>query len=955
MLNNSFLYRIANAYYQHYESGISDFTFIFPNRRAGVFFEKFLSEISGKTIFSPEILTIESCFFHASEIKEIDRISLLIQLYQTYKEISGSTESFDDFAFWGEMLLSDFNEIDTYKVDAKQLFVNIKDLKDIDNNYDYITENQLNAINEFWGSFIKSNWSKSRTDFLELWEILLPVYEKLKDELLSEKTAWKGLIFRDITERLEKGEKFDFFENKKFVFVGFNALNPCEKSLFLSLNKYYETDFYWDYDSIELQDNDNPASLYKNENLSLFKSRLNIEKHDIPLKSKKIHLFNIPSSVGQSKYVNKILEDLYGDEINDKEFLETAVVLPDENLLLPVLYSLPPGISNVNVTMGYPLNLTPVAGLIEQIFDLRKKIRKHDFYHLSVLNILNQQFIHDIVDENVIKNLKNKINLKNLIYISENEFSNDPILKTIFRSELKAGCFSEYLLEILNLFFSNLFTDNQKDTTLEQAFLFQYITTVKRINEIFRTKLRDETMLPETEIKIIKKLTSGISVPFEGEPVNGLQIMGMLETRGLDFKNLIITSFNEGVFPANRNQETFIPFQLRKAYGLPTFELLDAITSYNFYRLIQRAENIFFISDSRNENGQSSELSRFYHQLKYLYKVDFIIEEIKYEVQLSQNEEIVINKTKQIQEKLFKYKEGNELALSASSIKNYLDCPLKFYFSEIEKIREQDVVTDDIENNVFGNIFHDVISGIYKPYKNRLIDADVVDKFIKDKDTTYKLTLDAFNKYFFKNTGDKYIPELKGNNLLISKIIEKYIEGVLLFDKKNTPFRYISGEERIYSYIDTKFGKINLKGIIDRIDERNDVLHILDYKTGKAENEFADMETIFNTEISVEKRSAYVFQILFYCYLYHKQFKSEKTIKPGIIKVKNIYQADFDFQVKEKSNNLLVIDYRDYEYEFVNLLKLCIETIFDPAISFGQTKNLDNCKYCSYKVLCNKQ
>jgi len=904
-------------------------------------------------MFAPYILTIESFFFNASDIKETDRISLLIHLFQVYRKISGSKETFDDFAFWGEMLLNDFNEIDTYKVDVRQLFTNIKDLKEID-QYDYITDNQLQAINEFWGKFVKENWSKSRADFLELWEILLPVYTQLKDELSVEKIAWKGLIFRDITVRLANGEKFDFFEDKKFVFVGFNALNPCEKSLFLSLQKQNETDFYWDYESELLNDAENPASLYMNENLKLFKSKFNIYTYNIPIQEKKIHLYNIPSSVGQSKYVNEILSDLYNSETVETKLLETAVVLPDENLLLPVLYSLPQQIKNINVTMGYPLQLTPVAGLIELIFDMRKKIRRNEFYHITVLNILNHQFISNTVNQDVIKTLKNRINQKNLIYIAEKEFKDDLVLSTIFLSAIKPNQFSDYLLNILNIFFKKLFDENIHDTTLEQAYLFQYITTVKRISEIFKTKLSDENIQLETEIKIIRKLTSGINVPFEGEPVSGLQIMGMLETRGLDFKNLIITSFNEGVFPSNRNQETFIPFQLRKAYGLPTFELIDAITSYNFYRLIQRAENLYFICDSRNENGQSSEISRFFYQLKYLYHADFIFEEIKYDVQLVNNENIAVIKNELVLSKLNGYKEGGVSGLSASSIRNYIDCPLKFYLSEIEKIREQDVVTDEIENNVFGNIFHDVISAVYKPFEKRLIDSEAIDKLIQDKQNINNLIIVAFNKYFFRSSGEKYIHELKGNNLLISKIIEKYIVGVLLYDKKNTPFQYISGEERIHDVISTRFGNINLKGIIDRVDLRNDVIHILDYKTGKAENEFTDIQTLFNSEISNEKRSVYVLQILFYCYLYEKKNKPDKTIKPGILKVKNIYQPDYDFHIKDNLNKQFISNFNEYHETYESELKLCIENIFDPKIPFSQTKEINNCKNCSFIELCNR-
>ena len=563
---NSFLHRIAQFFYSEYKDKISNFSFVFPNRRAGLFFQKYLSEIAQKPIFSPEILTINDCFAIASKLQPADRLSNLFKLYRIFKVQSGSDETFDSFVFWGEMLLSDFEDVDKYRVDAKQLFTNITELKQIDELFNVFSDKQVEAIRQFWNNFIPVTEGKSQEDFVSTWKILLPIYNQFQAELLTENTATEGMICRSVVDYLEANQDIPEFTGKQFVFVGFNALNPSEKKLMKELQKRGQADFYWDYEASELRDYENPASRFYAENQHIFHSKFTIEPVIESLNEKEIELVAIPSAVGQTKHVYSILNELYplDGKINHSNWINTAVVLPDESLLVPLLHSIPKQIGKVNVTMGFPLKSTPITGLIEHIFELQKRLRisgqRISFYHQTVSNILNHQYISTLCKKEA-NRLTHKITSNNLIYIDANELTINELLATIFIPQLNTQTFLPYLLKILRCL-QNAWqqaSDETHNYQLECDVIYQYYVTLNRMNDILNAKPIDVDLSLDTLIRLCRQLTIGITIPFVGEPLDGLQIMGVLETRGLDFENLIITSFNEGVFPKKSNSNSFIP------------------------------------------------------------------------------------------------------------------------------------------------------------------------------------------------------------------------------------------------------------------------------------------------------------------------------------------------------------------------------------------------------------
>ncbi|MDD4428156.1 MAG: PD-(D/E)XK nuclease family protein [Paludibacter sp.] len=960
---NSFLHRIAAEYYHHHKNDLSSFTFVFPNRRAGLFFQKYLYEIADVPLFSPAIITIESCFTESSGLQLADKLSMLFRLYHIYRSMSQSEESFDTFAFWGETLLADFNEIDKYRVDARQLFTNITELKEIDQVFNVFTEQQIEAIRQFWQHFEPIAKSKSQEHFIATWEILYPIYKQFRQELLSEHTGYEGMIFREITDRLKNKENISWFENRKFVFIGFNALNPCEKELMKELKKREQADFYWDYEANELRDTDNPASFFYKENTLFFKSTYEIPAQTEKLEDKQVELIEIPSAIGQAKQIYQVLQHLYPDS-GEQSYLKTAIVIPDENLLLPILYSIPENITKINITMGYPLQLTPVAGLIDHVFELQKRKRtvgeETMFYHLTVSNILNHQFIQLICGD-IIKSINDEMLRKNLIYVDVKTLQRNSLLSLIFNPDVDSDSLPDYLLSIIKLLYTawNKIKEKPSDYQLESGFLYQYYITINRISGILKTQAFDVRMQMETLIRLIKQLTLGISIPFVGEPLDGLQIIGTLETRGLDFENIIISSFNEGIYPKKSFSSSFIPYHLRKGFNLPTYEHQDAITSYNFYRLIHRAKRIFLLYDSRTDNGNTGEVSRFYQQLKYHYNLNINKKKVAYDVSIKAADIIQVEKDTTIQNKLKLYFETTNsdtaLSLSASSINTYIRCPLQFYFTYIEQIEPVDEVSERMETNIFGSIFHEVIASLYKPYTGRIITAEISDMLLKDEMYINKLISQAFAYHYFKHPKGSSV-ELIGNNLLISKVILKYIKGVLENDKKHTPFQYLGGEEFCKTKLPTKYGQVNLKGYIDRIDSKDGFIRILDYKTGSGSLEFKIWEDLFRHNQDPKKQAAHVLQTLLYGFLY-KNSAQAPIITPGIIYTKQIFNDNFSIQITykpDKKTKIPIDNYYDYEEDFISMLTTCVEEIFDPSIPFMQTQSAEACSYCDFKTICKK-
>jgi len=956
-----FLYQVASLFYEKWGAEVSRLAFVFPNRRTGLFFQKYLSEVADIPLFSPTILTINDLFIQLSGKQSADRISMLFTLYDIYIRQSGSTETFDEFLYWGEMLLNDFDDIDKYMANTRMLFSNVTDLREIENDFDFLSDEQIAAIRSFWSSFYPRGDTPNQQQFLAVWQVLYDLYEEFRATLAAEGKGYEGMIFREVVESMERGESPDL-PYEQIVFVGLNALSVSEERFLAQLQKRKIADFYWDYVSDKVTDPDNKASYFVSRNRKSFPSSMKLPPEE-KVKTE-IEVIGIPSGIGQAKHVYTLLSDWCKEaEMSSEEALRTAVILPDEHLLIPVLNAIPEQIRRINVTMGYPLAGTPVASLIEYILALQKNVRYIDrnplFYFRDVLPVLNHRYILSTSPE-IISSLVKEITENNKIYISHTELGKTPLLEILFTPVTGVEAFSDYLIKVLeelNKVMSALSDEEEEDAPqrtndLEQEFIFHYFTTVNRMKEVMKDARIE--MKIDTFFRLLKRVTDTITIPFHGEPLSGLQIMGVLETRALDFDRLIILSMNEGIFPQRKAANSFIPYNLRRGFGLPTYEHQDSVWAYHFYRLIERASHVSLLYDTRSNGLQTGEVSRFVHQLHYHYEVPMRDKLVVYNVSSSKTPPLAVPKREDIMRRLDAYRKGGSKAISASAINTYLDCPLKFYFSVVEGIREEEEVSETIESDVFGSILHKVMEELYKPFQGKMVTVDLLKAIRKDTALLTGAIARAFASEFFKT---EVVRSLTGQNYLIGEMIRKYVEKILERDGKLTPFVYIESERKINGLISlSDHSEIRLKGFIDRVDEVRDAIRIIDYKSGSGTTTFSSIESLFNKE--EKDRAKAVMQVFMYCWMYaHFTENKGKTIQPGIYYVRSLFSDPFDPSVYhriERGKSEKVEDFSGYAQAFEEGLRGCLDEIFNPEIPFTQTPTGKACSYCPFKGICGK-
>lgn len=963
-----FLHRIAETFLDQFGSTLYQHTFVFPNRRAGLFFQKYLAEIAGKPLFSPQIITINEFIEQLSSYQQVDRIELLVILYDLFIKIGQSDESFDDFVYWGEMLLSDFDDVDKYMVDAKQLFTNVTDLKSMEDHATYLTENQIAAIQQFWSNFMPYEHSETKKEFIETWQVLYPLYTQFREKLHSKDVAYQGMIYRDVAERAKNKENLNLPEGE-VVFVGLHALSTSEIELVQHLKTTGKADFYWDYESVYVADQANKASLWVERNRTLFPSKFAIESTDFTDKIN-IEVMGIPSGVGQAKHATTILDRLIdqGKIPNPSQAINTAIVLPDEGLLLPVLYSIPDSIDRINVTMGYSLSHSAIAALIKHLADAQRKVRVIDgerhYYFRHVVSILNNSLVKTAT-ESKSDELKDYILKNNLVLVPESILQNNPLFQLLFYPIKNWQAISEYLKQLLKAVYGYLTKATQEEIEgeitdeidekhfdvesidLEREFVVQYYKTIMRLEETLDKVTVNMTF--DTYFKLLDRLAISLSISFSGEPLSGLQIMGVLETRVLDFENIIILSMNEGVFPLKNTSNSFIPYTLRKGFDMPTYEFQDSLFAYHFYRMIARAKNVYMLYDTRSEGSQSGEVSRYFYQMKYLYpdKINLREQLFTYEVEAPQSETIIVQKTDRVWKKLSRFMSGGDSALSASAFNNYIDCPLRFYLMHVEELSEKEEVEESIEHAIFGSILHMIMQNIYNRYRGKVVTKDALNEIMKNDAYLTQQLEQAFATLYTKQP-DRPKP-LKGNNYLVGETLRTYIKQVLKIDAQLAPFKYIASERRFNQ--DHKVNEnlsVKFKGSIDRIDKINDVVRIIDYKSGKGDLNFKTIEDMFDA--SKNNRPKPILQVFIYAYFYHT-IDPNATLSPGIYFMRTSFQ---NFSSTVTCNKQQINDLTIYFEEFETLFNDKIAELFNRDIPFTQTPNKKNCDYCPFKDLCER-
>ncbi len=953
-----FLKEIADSLYKSHGQRISELTLVFPNRRAGLFFTEYLNRIITEPTFSPEIITIQELFSNISTLQNEDPLHLIFRLFKIYKELSGSKETFDEFYLWGEMLLHDFDQVDKYLVDAELLFTNITDLKEIDEHFNDWNDDRKEEIRSFWESLRSGDQKYDQKEFIRLWQILYPIYQRFKEELQSRNLSYEGMLFRDAVENGTNKLHY-YLTEREFVIAGFNALNSCEKRLFQALKENGNIRFYWDYDNYYLQDFSQEAGLFMRDNLKLFPQLELPYSTDGLQQPKKFEIVYSPSQIGQAQIAAKEISQL---KEHSTDFDTTAIVLCDEELLLPVLSALPKDIDKVNVTMGLPFKHTPLLSLISLLIALQKKSKIEGsnvlFHYKSVIDILNNQLIQSVypsecklIVENIVRN--------NLFAIPEVELATNELFRIIFVRRDTVSELPDYFLDIIHALFLFWEKSGGEDFASNyQEYLYQMYLSVSKLNNTLFTEGSEimgskDFLTKDTFYKFLLQYLSSLSVSFEGEPLSGLQVMGILETRTLDFQNIVLLSVNEGIMPKANVSGSFIPYHLRRAVGLPTFEEQNAMYAYYFYRLLQRAETVTFVYNSGNNGIRTGEKSRFLHQL--LIESPFEISESAVESTIDPAPfyPITIEKKGKVSEMLNDFLEQGR-KMSPTALDQYLQCPLSYYFKYIAGFVEEAEVSDEVDARMFGTLYHSVMETLYHPFLNNSIEENSLKSLIDDRQKIEDVIKEAFSKELFKSDAPMDDLSLAGRNILVFEVIIKMVIQTLKVDLKRVPFIVRGLEYKADAILPFSGGSkvVRIGGTIDRIDYISGATEIIDYKTGATEHGFGSVADLF--DIQAKKRNKAAFQTLVYGYIWDKLFPGSGAIYPGIYALKSIFKED-SIRLRCKVNGNTDVNYQDIKSEFEPLLTSLIEEIFDQEKPFIQTTVEEHCQYCNFTSICGKQ
>ena len=957
----SFLKLVAADLYKHTEGNLAHTAVVFPNKRAGLFFNEYLAQESDSPIWSPAYVSISELFRSLSPWEVGDPVKLVCELYKIFRRETQSTETLDDFYFWGEMLISDFDDADKNKVDTDKLFSNLQDLRNIMDDYTFIDDEQEEAIRQFFQNFSIERRTALKERFISLWDVLGNIYKGFRESLASQNIAYEGMMYRHVIEHLD----VDKLPYEKYVFVGFNVLNKVEHTLFTQLKDVGKAVFYWDYDEFYMKENrqavTHEAGEFIRRNLRDFPSPLSGELFKNLSKPKEVHYIASSTENAQARYLPQWIRN----NLTTPE-KETAVVLCNEALLQPVLHSLPAEVKHVNITMGFPLSQTPVYSFLIALLELHThgfNFKSGRYTFQSVVTLLKHPYTRQLTGQAEL--LEKELTRNNRFYPLPGELGKDEFLTRLF-TPLSGNLnlcirLSETLQQVAGIYQAN--TSGTEDTDafnqLYRESLFKAYTTINR----FRTLIEEDelTVQSETFRRLLVKVLSATNIPFHGEPAIGMQVMGVLETRNLDFRHLVLLSVNEGQLPKSGGDSSFIPYNLRKAFGMTTIEHKIAVYAYYFYRLLQRAERITLMYNTSSDGLNRGEWSRF--MLQFLIEWPHPITRQFLEAGQSPQgtSPITVEKTPDVMRRmqsLFDVRANPKAKFSPSALNYYLDCPLKFYYRYVAGLSAPDEVSAEIDSATFGSIFHYAAEHIYKDLTThgKVINKEALETLLRNEVKLQDYVDTAFKKLFF-NVPQNEKPEYNGVQLINSAVIARYLKQLLQNDLRYAPFTFIASEMEVDEPIDIQTPKGVIKsrigGIIDRMDSKDGTLRIVDYKTGGDADTPPYVESLF---IPDKKRSNYVFQTFLYAAIMCRKQPTMK-IAPALLYIHRAATETYSLVIQmgePRKPKEAVEDFSKYEKEYRERLQGLLEEIFNPEKSFAQTEIIEKCTYCDFKALCKR-
>lgn len=988
----SMLEYIAEDLIRRYGNDLSDVAVIFPNKRASLFLNEHLARLADGPLWTPQYITISELFRRNSKLSVADPILLICRLYNVYCKHTGNRNlTLDHFYNWGQLLLSDFDDLDKNMAPADKVFTLVSDIHELD-NADFLTDSQREALQHFFSTFTKDHTSYMKKQFLELWNRLEAIYNDYRDTLRSEGIAYEGMLYRDVAENTNLGENL---KHKCYCFVGFNMLQKVEQKVFMTLRKEGKALFYWDYDEYYLN-NDHEAGHFIKQYLSLFPNALDIDYKNIS-KPHNITYLSSPTEFMQANHVTQWL--LENDRY--KCGAKTAIVMCDEKLLLPVISSLPEEVNSVNITTGYPLIQTTIASFVELLIELQNEgfiIGKDRFRMKQVQKLLRHPLTNFLTDK--LDVLKQSLVENPDYYPSHDMLSIDEGTTLLFsdlesavkqfednQESLNAATHIVYLVRWLMIVVKRLAVAYEKqDKTIDNAVtceaIFRMHCILNRLYDLMVSGVLTVDII--TLRRLLSQIVSSTSIPFHGEPLEGIQIMGVLETRCLDFDHVLILSCNEGNMPKGEGDTSFIPHSVRKAYEMTTVEHKVGIYSYYFYRLMQRCKDITITYNNGTEGVKSSEMSRF--MLQYLVEGNSTITQkalLGGQETVGSKDMTEIEKTQEVEQRVMDYITNHNI--SPSSLSVYLQCPAKFFFKYIAGLYEldDDNAEELMDNRVFGNVFHKAAETLYKRVANSrgIVTRQALQSVADDANIQQQIIDEAFRTELFKSKDThSYVPQYNGLQLINRSVILRLFKDMVNHDLQYTPFGISGLEVPIYGKLkirlhDEKEYDLRIGGFIDRLDTicgEDGVrrMRIVDYKTGMPPKDakLNDVEAIFSPSDANSHLAGYFLQTLMYAHLVTHSLSSYKlkngsthdALNPESLPVSAALMYVLKLRYKDYNPTLKlgdeqISDFKVFENEYLEGLKNLIKEICDPTHAFKMKYNQQTCeKYCPFNMFCKK-
>ena len=873
----SFLEQVAEDLISRYGTNLSRVAVVFPNKRASLFLNEHLARLAGKPIWSPAYITISDLFRSHSSLQVADPILLVCELHRVFTACTGIDETLDHFYGWGQLLLSDFDDLDKNMAPADKVLANLRDIHELDDT-SYLTPEQTEIIKRFFSNFTEEHNSELKERFLRLWSKIGDIYKEYNAQLADKQMAYEGALYRKVAT-----DESIQFEYDTYAFIGFNLLQQVEQTLFRRLESQGKALFYQDTDEIP------PTH---------------------------INYISAPTENIQARYISQWLDS---NRINDGR--KTAIVLCNEGLLQTVIHCLPESVDKVNVTTGYPLSQTSIASLITTLINMQVhgySLRKQHFARRWIDTIKRHPYASLMPDD----------------FYALRYMEIQPLL--------------HWLLNITQTIATS--KSPVIDSPLDTESLFRMYTLLNRLSGLVDSGSLAVDVI--TMQRLISQLIDSTSIPFHGEPAEGIQVMGVLETRNLDFDHVLLLSCNEGNMPRGVNDTSFIPYALRKAYGLTTVDYKVAIYQHYFHRLLQRAKDVTILYNNATNDGKTAEMSRFMLQLMVENKIPISFYTLKAGQTPQLHAPKAIEKTPEvIQQMEHRFIDANGV-ISPTAINTYIRCQLRFFYRYVCEITEPDSTEDDlIDNRLFGNIFHKAAQLLYQRFAQSTITSMMIDDMLKEQVTIERCVDEAIKQELFKiEDPSRPLPPLDGLQLINREVIIKYVHQLFEYDRKRTPFRILGLEK----WVDSNVGPLKVGGIIDRLDAIVDgetgkeIIRVIDYKTGsKTLKPMPDVEAIFTSE-AVAEHSDYYLQTFLYAHIVRNKMK--QAVSPCLMFIQHAGSDGYDPTLKIGKEP--VTDIATYSDEYINRLENLLAEILNPELQFTPTDDRRRCETCPFASLC---